>query len=303
MTEDDVDKHSILLFSVIMCIIISIGADIAVNPQLNEIKRDQVSKFNINIQNSLIKGSMSTDEDINLQKLEEAKNILEHRKLNININKINSNTNIATIKGNKSHKEVVSASSTITWNLNGTKNVYITSDRIIDRETDRKFLQRIKSNLEKSGINVIIDPRASYPNQVPRAIKNAPEGSAVVIINYNCAGTIKDLCEGISGPQTNGKTDKGYLYKYAKDLKGVIYVNVSPVTILKNSSYLPRAYDDGFSSKSFQGLSNPAKYLLNNEIALIDSIEVNKPVMGIEKADAVSYQIIMLLKQQWIHIF
>lgn len=297
MTEDDVDKHSILLFSVIMCIIASIGADIAVNPQLNEINIDLSHKLDINNQNQLIVGNIWLNEDINLQKLEKTKNIIEYRKLNIDINKVNLNTNIDAIKDNKSLQEVVSASSTVTWNLNGTKSVYITSDRIMDRETDRKFLNKIKSNLEKSGINVIIDPRASYPNQVPRAIKNAPEGSAVVIINYNCAGTIKDLCEGISGPKTNGKSSKGYLYKYAKDLNGVIYVNVSPETILKNSSYLPRAYDDGFSSKSFQGLSNPAKYLLNNGIALIDSLKADKPVMGNEKADAVSYQIIMLLKQ------
>lgn len=297
MTEDDVDKHSILLFSVIMCIIASIGADIAVNPQLNEINIDLSHKLDINNQNQLIVGNIWLNEDINLQKLEKTKNIIEYRKLNIDINKVNLNTNIDAIKDNKSFQEVVSASSTVTWNLNGTKSVYITSDRIMDRETDRKFLNKIKSNLEKSGINVIIDPRASYPNQVPRAIKNAPEGSAVVIINYNCAGTIKDLCEGISGPKTNGKSSKGYLYKYAKDLNGVIYVNVSPETILKNSSYLPRAYDDGFSSKSFQGLSNPAKYLLNNGIALIDSLKADKPVMGNEKADAVSYQIIMLLKQ------
>ena len=296
MTEEDGDKHLLLLLSVGVCIIASIGGDIAANPQLNEINVDSMIKLDINSQNTLITRNMLINEDINPQNLKKAINILESRKLNINI-KYNIQKSNKTLKNDNAHLKVVSASSTVKWDLNGTQTVYLTSDRIIDKETDRKFLERIKSNLQNSGINVIIDSRASYPNQVPRAIKNAPKNSAVIIVNYNCAGTIKDLCEGISGPHTNGKTDKGYLYKHAKDLNGVIYVNVSPQTILKNSSYLPRAYDDGFSPDSFEGLSNPAKYLLNNGIALIDSPKPNEPVMGNEKADTVTYQIFALLKQ------
>lgn len=297
MTDDEGDKHSILLFSIIICIIASISADIAVNPQLNEINTDSIVKLDIKYQNTLLTGNLMLKDSINTQDIKKAKNSIESRKLNLNINKNHFQINNNALKGSSAHEKVVSASSIMTWNLNGTKTVYLTSDRIIDKETDRKFLERIKYDLQKSGINVIIDPRASSPNQVPRAIKNAPKNSAVVIVNYNCAGTIKDLCEGISGPQTNGKTDKGYLYKYARDLNGVIYVNVSPQTILKNSSYLPRAYDDGFSPESFQGLSNPAKYLLNNGIALIDSPKANKPIMGNEKADTVASQIIAFLKQ------
>lgn len=297
MTDDEGDKHSILLFSIIICIIASISADIAVNPQLNEINTDSIVKLDIKYQNTLLTGNLMLKDSINTQDIKKAKNSIESRKLNININKNHFQINNNALKGSNAHEKVVSASSIMKWNLNGTKTVYLTSDRIIDKETDRKFLERIKYDLQRSGINVIIDPRASSPNQVPRAIKNAPKNSAVVIVNYNCAGTIKDLCEGISGPQTNGKTDKGYLYKYARDLNGVIYVNVSPQTILKNSSYLPRAYDDGFSPESFQGLSNPAKYLLNNGIALIDSPKANKPIMGNEKADTVASQIIAFLKQ------
>lgn len=297
MTEDEGDTHSILLFSIILCFIASIGADIAVNPQLNDVNADSIVKLDTKDQNILLTGNLLLNNGINAQNLKKAKNSIESRKLNINIKNNHFQMDGGALKGNIANEEVVSASSALIWKLNGTKTVYLTSDRIIDMETDRNFLERIKYNLEKSGINVIIDPKASYPNQVPRAIKNAPKDSAVIIINYNCAGTIKDLCEGISGPQTNGKTKKGYLYEYSKDLKGVIYVNVSPETILKNSSYLPRAYDDGFSPGSFQGLSNPAKYILDNGIALIDSPKSDKPIMGDEKADAVTNQIIVLIKQ------
>lgn len=181
------------------------------------------------------------------------------------------------------------------WNLNGTKTVYLTSDNVIDKNTDMKFLKRVASNLRKNGINVVIDRYAPNPNQVPRSIKNAPKDSAIVIINYNCAGTIKDLTDGISGPETNGKTDKGYLYEYARDLRGIIYVNVSPDMILTDRSYLRRAHDDDFSPNAFRGINDPAQYLSESRITLIDNIKPLYPIMSMERADIVSKRVLMLI--------
>lgn len=257
MTSSDDDKHLVLLLSIIICVIISIGGSVAYNFGLNESNPSSDINFNLNSQ--------------------EFKD-----------NSFLDNTNSKPV--------IVKASSGINWNLKGTKTVYLTSDRIVGKKSDRKFLERIRSNLQKAGIKVIIDPGASHPNQVPRAIKNAPKGSAVIIINYNCAGTIKDLCNGISGPQTNGHQNKGYLYNHAKDLTGIIYVNVSPKTLLTDKTYLSRAQDDNFSPRSFKGINNPAKYLLDNGIALIDSPKPYYPVMGIERADIISSQIIEMLK-------
>ncbi len=259
MTSSDDDKHLILLLPIIICVIISIGGSVAYNFGLNELNPGQNINFDLNGQ------------------------ILDLRD-----NSFLNNTSSKPIE--------VKASSGVKWNLKGTKIVYLTSDRIISKKSDRKFLERIKYNLQKSGIKVIIDPEASHPNQVPRSIKNAPEGSAVVVVNYNCAGTIKDLCDGIKGPQTNGHQYKGYLYNHAKDLTGIIYVNISPETILTNKTYLTRAHDDNFSPGSFKGINNPAKYLLDNGISVIDSPKPYYPVMGIERADIISGQILELLK-------
>ncbi len=81
MTEEDGDKHLLLLLSVGVCIIASIGGDIAANPQLNEINVDSMIKLDINSQNTLITRNMLINEDINPQNLKKAINILESSKI------------------------------------------------------------------------------------------------------------------------------------------------------------------------------------------------------------------------------
>lgn len=298
MADDDDDKHLAVLLPILICIIASVGGSVACNLELNESNPKSNINFDLDsntflAQSNGINGmNQSLNERIaNLRKSGNntvPRDFSSNQMTNFVDNSSKENTDSKSMEVNDSYG--------MKWNLTGTKTVYLTSDRIINKKTDRKFLELIKVNLKKSGINVIIDPRASHPDQVPRAIENAPEGSAVIIVNYNCAGTIKDLGEGISGPQTNGNKDKGYLYCFAKDLTGIIYVNVSPNTFLTDSPYLPRAYDDNFSPESFEGISNPAEYLLDNGIALIDSPKPDNPVMGVERASIISSQISELLK-------
>lgn len=297
MTEGDGDKHKILLLPILICLISTIGGSIAANTHFDGL--NEGSNLNSNNYNN-VHFKYDTTTDDNDQSLIEIVNGLKQFSVNMDYQDygLNESEVVETkTKENGTAINIVNASSTAIWDLNGTKIVYLTSDNIISKETDRKFLNRMASNLRSNGIQVIIDPYAPNPDQVPRSIKNAPEGSAVVIINYNCAGTIKDLGNGISGPQTNGKSDKGYLYEHAKDLTGIIYVNVSPETILMDSSYLPRAHDDGFSTGSFSGINNPSEYLLDNGISLIDSPQPVYPVMGVKRADVVSNRILELLKQ------
>jgi len=296
MADTDDDKHLVVLLPIIIYIIASVGGSVAYNFGVNE-SNHKNSDFSLNsttflVQNSSINWkNQSLNGIVNLSKSGNKtvpKNLFSSSVPKFIKNNSSKNTNSKLMKINESLGDK--------WNLSGTKTVYLTSDRVLNKKKDRKFLERIKFNLQKSGIRVIIDPWASNPDQVPRAIQNAPEGSAVIIVNYNCAGTIKDLGEGISGPKTNGNQNKGYLYDSAKNLTGIIYVNVSPNTFLTNSTYLPRAYDDQFSPESFEGIKNPSKYLLNNGIALVDSPKSDQPVMGVERADIISHQISELLK-------
>ncbi len=297
MTEGDDDNHKILLLPILICLMSAIGGSIAVNAQFDGLKQN--SELGLNEHNtSFFKYDVTTSNNNKsligiVNDLKQFSDSVYYQNPQLSGSQPAGNG----IKENGTAINIVNASSTVIWDLNGTKTVYLTSDDIISKETDRKFLNRIASNLRSNGIQVIIDPYAPNPDQVPRSIKNAPEGSAVVIVNYNCAGTIKDLGNGISGPQTNGKSDKGYLYEHAKDLTGIIYVNVSPETILMDSSYLPRAHDDEFSTGSFSGINNPSEYLLDNGISLIDSPQPVYPVMGIKRADVVSNRILELLKQ------
>ncbi len=299
MVDSDDDKHLMLLLPIIIYVIASIGGSVAYNVEVNESNSKSSINFDLDLKTFLVPGNMKRMNQV----LNNKKMVNLKKSGNKTLPKFFSSSQITELINNSNLENTgsklmeVDASSSEKWNLTGTKTVFLTSDRVIDKESDRKFLERIKSNLQKSGIKVIIDPRASHPDQVPRAIENAPEGSAVIVVNYNCAGTIKDLGDGISGPETNGNQNKGYLYDHAKDLKGIIYVNVSPDIFLTNSTYLPRAYDDDFSPASFEGIRNPAKYLLNNKIALIDSPKPDHPVMGFERADTISCQISELLKQ------
>lgn len=293
MLEDDDDKHLFLLLPIVIFSITTIMGSMALNTPINETNPNLNSNLENN--NNLLYSIKIIDNKNESQSLKTTnKSNIKNNDPKVVLAALdNISENNITIQ----RKNQLNDSSTIKWNLNATKTVYLTSDNIIDKKTDMKFLKRVASNLKSNGINVIMDPYAPNPNQVPRSIKNAPKDSAIVVINYNCAGTIKDLTISIGGPQTNGKTDKGYLYEYAKDLNGIIYVNVSPDTILTNCSYLPRAYDDEFSPGSFEGLNEPAEYLLENRITLIDNIQPSYPIMGIERADIVSNKIAMLLKQ------
>lgn len=307
MAKSDDDKHLAVLLPIIICVMASVGGSVAYNFEVNEsnpnINFDLNSKVLLAYNDSIKGMNLSLNKNLTSKNQRFLGSIINLRKSgNKNVSKGFFSSQIGEFNDNHSLEDInskpmeVNASSGIKWDMAGTKTVYLTSDRIMSKKTDREFLERIKSNLQESGIRVIIDPRASHPDQVPRAIENAPEGSAVVIVNYNCAGTIKDLGEGISGPQTNGNPNKGYLYGFAKDLTGIIYVNISPNTFLTNNAYLPRAYDDDFSPRSFEGLNNPAEYLLDNGISLIDSPRPDDPVMGIERADIISSQILELLK-------
>ncbi|WP_414468465.1 hypothetical protein [Methanobacterium sp. ACI-7] len=299
MVESDDDKHKIVLLPVIMCLTALIGGSFAVNVQSNQI-HDNIEIELIDTNHLAILNKTVNKENFNksIDKIVSFKNsqhdnIANNEKLQrvfaVDENRYEKNTFIIDQNGPNNQSDTI-------WDLNGTKKVYLTSDRIIDSRTDYIFLKRVAKNLESSGIDAEIDPGYSNPDQVPRSIKHAPKNSTVIIVNYNCAGTIKDLCDGTSGPLTNGNPNEGYLYDYAKDLKGIVYVNVSPEVILTNSNYLPRAYDDNFSGVSFRGLKNPAEYLKQNGIVLIDNLEPLNPVMGAERADLLSKKVIELTK-------
>jgi hypothetical protein len=319
MIEDDDDKHLLLLLPVVIFLITTIGGSIALNTSVNETNHSLNSNLQYNKNFPYMEAIDETSEICQIFDLAQQKSKIFvgfdfkylYSKMKNDDSGIFKDKNVSD--NNNHHKAVQAAPDNVTenvttyslnksndpsgtaWNLNGTKTVYLTSDNVISKNADMRFLKRVASNLKKNGINVIIDHNAPNPNQVPRSVKNAPKDSAIVIINYNCAGTIKDLTDGISGPETNGKADKGYLYEYARDLRGIIYVNVSPDITLTDRSYLPRAHDDDFSSHEFRGINEPARYLSESRVTLIDNIKPLYPIMSMERADTISKRVLMLI--------
>ena len=135
--------------------------------------------------------------------------------------------------------------------------IYITSDNFISESTDKEMLNDIKKAISTSA-NVIIDPNSPKPGEAPRAVENAPNGTAAYIAAAD-PGSIVDLVNGIKN---------GYLKASAQKLNAIVFVNYGNIN-LENTSYLPRAYDDNYSSPYFAGLYSPSSFLNSAGIDLI----------------------------------
>lgn len=155
--------------------------------------------------------------------------------------------------------------------------IYITCDNLISESTDKNMLNKIKDAVSGSA-NVEIDDQSPKPGEAPRAIKNAPGGIAAYIAAVD-PGSMLDLIDGIK---------EGYLKKYAQNLDGIVFINYGKLD-LDNTSYLPRAWDDNYSSVYFAGLYEPSKFLESGGVELIQpnvgtssqDEEINKIALGL----------------------
>lgn len=138
------------------------------------------------------------------------------------------------------------------------EKIYISSDNL-NGVNGKSLMEAIKREIGGSA-TVILDQKSPAPGEADRAIKNAPPGSLAVYIAAACAGTMHSTISGI-------KT--GYLRSYASDLDGVVYVNYGNLN-LASTGYLARAWDDNFSNVYFAGINNPARYLQDAGILLIE---------------------------------
>ena len=139
--------------------------------------------------------------------------------------------------------------------------IYIASDNLVSESKDKEMLNTIKEVISGSA-NVEIDNESPKPGEAPRAIQNAPGGIAAYIAAAD-PGSMADLVIGIK---------KGYLKSDAQKLKGIVYINYGGVN-LDNTSYLPRAWDDNYSSVYFAGLYDPSLFLQSAGIKLIQPYE------------------------------
>lgn len=169
------------------------------------------------------------------------------------------NPNKTSTTKSSSSKTVSTKKSTKTKQKEGTGiTVFMNIDNIHSKTKDMKLMKDIGSYLKKRGYKVEIGgigPGYHY-SQINRVKKN---GIYLCIYGGACAGTLKE--------HWSSNHYKSVLKK--KNAKMVVAFLSPPSTNIHNLKWLPRAHDDNFSPRSFKGVNNPEKSLLNAGIGVV----------------------------------
>ncbi|WP_459537311.1 adhesin [Methanobrevibacter sp.] len=141
--------------------------------------------------------------------------------------------------------------------VSASKTVFITSDNIIDTDTDLQMLNSIKNYIEEiSGgeLQVIVDNQAPSPGEGWRAIEVT---SDVSICLAACdAGNFIQL----AGASTNSD-------------KQIILVNTGDYDLDNHTNFLRRAWDDNYSDAYLAGLRDPGTFLKNSGVYYIQPVK------------------------------
>jgi hypothetical protein len=131
--------------------------------------------------------------------------------------------------------------------VSAAKTVFITSDNIIDHDTDVKMLNSIKGYIEEiSGgeLQVIVDNQAPAPGEGWRAIEVTSDVS--IDLAASDAGNYLQLA--------TASINSG---------KQIVFVNTGSYDLDNNTNFLRRAWDDNYSNESLAGMHDPGTFLKN----------------------------------------
>ena len=131
--------------------------------------------------------------------------------------------------------------------VSAAKTVFITSDNIVDHDTDLRVLNSIKSYIEEiSGgeLQVIVDNEAPAAGEGWRAI--AVTSDVSICLAASDAGNYLQL------GTASANSDKQY-----------IFVNVGDYDLDNHTNFLRRAWDDNYSNESLAGMHDPGTFLKN----------------------------------------
>ena len=131
--------------------------------------------------------------------------------------------------------------------VSAAKTVFITSDNIIDHDTDLKMLNSIKNYMEELSngeLQVIVDNQAPAPGEGWRSIAVTSD----VCINLAAADAGNFLQLATSTVNTD---------------KQIIIVNTGDYDLDNNTNFLRRAWDDNYSNESLAGIHDPGTLLKN----------------------------------------
>ena len=131
--------------------------------------------------------------------------------------------------------------------VSAAKTVFITSDNIIDHDTDLQMLNSIKGYIEELSngtLQVIVDNQAPAPGEGWRSVAVTSD----VCINLAAADAGNFLQLATSTINTN---------------KQIIIVNTGDFDLDNNTNFLRRAWDDNYSNESLAGIHDPGTLLKN----------------------------------------
>ena len=141
--------------------------------------------------------------------------------------------------------------------VSAAKTVFLTSDNIIDQETDVKMLNSIKNYIEEisdGNLQVIVDNQAPSPGEGWRAIEVTSDIS--ICLAASDAGNFLQLAKATTNSD-----------------KQIILVNTGSIDLDNSSTFLRRAWDDNYSNETLAGLNNPGTFLKNAGIYYIQPIQ------------------------------
>lgn len=145
---------------------------------------------------------------------------------------------------------------------NTKRPIYIVSDNIVNNKSDTTRCNALISELKKLGVPVYL--YGIGPQYHLKVLDDAtiPQNALIVeIAGGSCAASIAE------------KT--GTWYKNLKGNLKVFTLFLSSAVRITGLEWLPRAWDDNYSPKSFTGVSRPDLLLLNNGYNYIEGIPLN----------------------------
>lgn len=131
--------------------------------------------------------------------------------------------------------------------------VFLTCDNMQGNNQDINMLNEIKNYIEQDSngqINVIVDSSASNPSEGDRLMQ--ANADVCVEIAYVDAGNLLSLAK----------------YSSSVSTKHIIFINAGTLD-LTNMNFIRRSYDDNYDNSSFANIQQPAKFLADAGITLI----------------------------------
>lgn len=141
--------------------------------------------------------------------------------------------------------------------------VFINTDNIVNKPTDRKMLKDIAKLLQKRGYKTeigLVDSNAHY-DEINKVKQN---GIYFTMYGGRCAGTLKEQA-------TSNHYHSVLKKKNARMVVGFLGKKLT-------DGWLPRAHDDNFSPAGFKGWMNPRTKLLNAGVGIAQGNTVKELV-------------------------